>query len=160
MIVAELLGAMPFACSAGVRPGIFLHGEDSRATVGHGEVRYGTRRSAAGDHFAATSRSPTACRAAARNCLGRQGDSLIRLRNRRGHQRQRLPARSRGMTTRRWTPLAARFSARHRSDCIRSIAGRMCRWSSVVNLAPPRRQVPMAGQGHPPWPTVVLRLSP
>ena len=87
MIVAELPGAMPFACSAGVRPGIFLHGEDSRATVGHGEDRDGIRRSAAGDDFAATNRpegrlwsnlSATACRAAAWNCIGCQGDSLIR----------------------------------------------------------------------------------
>ena len=90
MIVAELPGAMPFACSAGVRPGIFLHGGDSRATVGHGEDRDSTRRSAAGDHFAASNRpdgrlwsnrSATACRAAARNCLDRQGDSLIRPRS-------------------------------------------------------------------------------
>ena len=87
MIVAGPFGAMPFNCSEGVRPGIFCT-EKTR------EPRWATEKTATASDEAPqaiivlqhTSRkagygsnlSATACRAAARNCIGRQGDSLIR----------------------------------------------------------------------------------
>ena len=48
IVVVAPPGVSPFACSVGVRPGFFQHGENWRATGGHGEECRVNRQSAAG----------------------------------------------------------------------------------------------------------------